>query len=225
VRKQIAMEPSVPVSIAVLHPRALVRQSLVSLLKDLPGYQLQTHVSSVPELKRAVATGKVPQVLVLGLCCAEDEGAQLFPWCIGQLPQCRMLVLGCEPPSPVLASLLTAGVHGFFCERNGVERLGQVLDHLCAGALYYPERLFEGLRASMPALRKPVRLHIPLSKRQHEFLCWVAHLDCLDYKAIAERMGVTRNCVLKYRRVLGARYALPTRQALVQFARELGVVK
>lgn len=214
-----------PVSIAVLHPRALVRQSLVSLLKDLPGYHLQSHVSSVPELKRAVATGKVPQVLVLGLCCAEDDGAQLFPWCIGQLPQCRMLVLGCEPPSPVLVGLLTAGVHGFFCESNGVERLGVVLDHLCAGALYYPERLFEGLRASLPALRKPVLLQRPLSERQREFLCWIGHPDCLSYKAIATRMGVTYNSVLKYRRDLGARFALPTRQALVQFGRDIGLLK
>lgn len=219
------MDTPETVSIAILHPRALVRQSLASLLKDMPGYEMLLHVGSVPELKRAVATGKVPRVLVLGLCCAQDEGAQLFPWCNGQLPQCRVLVLGTEPPAPVLAGLISSGVHGFFCEDHGMERLAQVLGHLCAGALYYPEGLFEGLRAYMPAPRKPVHLHRPLSKRQSEFLCWLAHPDCLTYEAIAERMGVSRNSVLKYRRELGARYALPNQQALLQFARELGLVK
>jgi len=219
------MDTPEPVSIAILHPRALVRQSLASLLGAMPGYDLVLHVGSAPELKRAVATGKVPQVLLLGLCCAQDEGAQLFPWCKEQLPQCRVLVLGSEPPGPVLARLMASGVHGFFPESDGVERLDQVLGHLCAGALYYPEGLFEGLRGCIPALRKPVRLHKPLSGRQGEFLCWLAHADCLTYEAIAERMGVSRNGVLKYRRELGARYTLPNRQALVQFARDLGLVQ
>jgi DNA-binding NarL/FixJ family response regulator len=217
------METPEPTPVALLHGQQFFRHTLSRLLEELPGYQLMLRLADMPELKRAVATGACPQLLVVGLAAAEEAGAALLQWCNAHLPACRVLVLGCPQEPDSLAALLLAGAHGFCCEDEVLVGLRSRLDMLCAGALYFPPTLLAGLRSRVPPPRPVAKLDKPLNAEHRQFLCLLARGDGLSYHAIAELMGISVFLVKKYRRVLGKRFGVKTRQGLVEVARELGL--
>lgn len=217
------MDEPEPIPIAILHGHTLTRHAMARLLEELPGYHLVMRTADGAELKRAVATGLCPQVLVLGLAAAVDGGAALLHWCRNTLPACKVLVLGCEPEPDVLVHLLLAGAHGFCCEEQVVHRVQGLLDQLCEGALHYPPALLAGLRQHVPPARPVLQLDKPLSRRLHQFLCLLVRGDGLTYKAMAQSMGVSLNTVLKYRRVLCERFGVRTKQALVHVGLQMGL--
>lgn len=220
---QNSMSLPEPTPVALLHPQQFPRHALAELLEKLPGYRLVLRLANVPELKRAVATGTYPQLLVVGIAAAEDERAALLQWCNAQLPTCRVLVLGYPQEPDSLAALLLAGAHGFCCEDEVLDGLQPRLDILRAGALYFPPTLLAGLRSRVPPPRPVAKLDKPLSPVHRQFLCLLARGDGLSYQAIAELMRISVFLVKKYRRVLGKRFAVKTRQGLVEVARELGL--
>jgi DNA-binding NarL/FixJ family response regulator len=212
-----------PTPIALLHGHTLSRQALARQLEGLPGYHLVLRAAAGPELKRAVATGLRPQVLVLSLAAAREGGAALLHWCREELPACRVLVLGCEPEPEVLVDLLLAGAHGFCCEEQVSDSLQRLLVHLYYGALHYPPTLLVGLRRRVPPPRPAVQLAKPLSRRQYQFLSLLVRGDGLTYRAIARAMKVSLNTVLKYRRLLCERFGVRTKQALVHVGLQMGL--
>jgi DNA-binding NarL/FixJ family response regulator len=210
-------------TIAIVHSSALARHGLARLLGELPDYRVVLEAAESPPLKRAVATGTKPQVVLLCLSNAQANNAATLKWCSNVLPDAHVLVLGPEPETAMLMGMLAAGAHGFRCEQRDMQHLQRVLEQVRAGALHFPATFVKHLRNVLPTPSTTVKISPKLSTRHWEFLSLLARKDRPTYSTIAKLMKVSVSMVHKYRRCLFTKFAVRSKLALVLVACDLGL--
>jgi DNA-binding NarL/FixJ family response regulator len=212
-----------PHRIALVHEAPIVRSALVRLLHERGQYQLVAEAPDPPGLKRALAVGAPPAVVLLSLEWAQAQGCSLLQWLTSHGAEARVLVIGPIPDDRTLLRLLGAGAHGFCCTRQGLDRIYTILDHVRAGALHFPAHVYTLLRGLLP-VPSAVAVDAPaLSDRQRIFLRWVASPEEPSYAAIAGYMKVSISTVHKYRATLFKRYNISSKAGLLKLALDHGL--
>ncbi len=209
-------------TLAIVHAEPFLRQSLHALFTVQPHCTVQLQAPGAPALKRAVATGLLPGLVLLCAEMAGADGCALLRWLARHLPAARVLLLGRPPAPDYLPDALCAGAHGYFCTLLGHDRLLLMAGLLLQGALLFPPETHRALHGWRQA-QQPQQPGPRPSPAHCEFLHWAAHPDQLTYEEIARRMGRSPRAVEKYRATLFKRHNIKSRVGLVSLATLLGL--
>lgn len=207
----------------LLHSQSLLRASIADLVGRLPQIQLQASVADVPALKRHLAMGHQPHVVLLCWHHTVANDFAALQWLRTHLPNGKLLVLGHQEDAPDLLPAFCAGAHGYLAINHSPELLHTTMQSLLQGACCFPETTWAALRMRMPTSASTEGLRMP-SPTHCEFLRHVAAPDCPNYAEVARRMGKSRFAVEKYRRTLFKQYGIKGKGGLVKLAMQLGLV-
>ncbi len=213
-------------SLILLHEQNLLRQGLARLLADVPRYHLLAQVADVPALKRALALGQAPRLLLLSAGTATAEHCGLLRWLHAHFPLTGLLLLGDRMAPGELFNALCTGAHGYLCTQDAQERLFTMLEHITAGAVHFPAEVYAllgHLRTTWEPTAQAPTLTRPLCPSHTDFLRWLLVPGDLTYPVIGKRMGKHPRIIKGYSDDLRKRFQLHSKNDLIRLAQQLGL--
>lgn len=211
-------KPTIRIAIADDHP--IMRKGICDVITAFDGFAIDVEASDGSELISSLKnTTEKPDICILDISMPNLNGYETLKEIRRNWSTMKVLVLSMFNNEFSVIKMLTNGANGFLQKNTSPRQLIRAL-----AAIYYT-----GYYDSEPALKKIIDLvqHKPqllprITEREMEFLCHCC--SELNYKEIADLMGVSSRTVEGYRNALFTKLNIKTRTGLVIYALKNGIV-
>jgi two-component system, NarL family, invasion response regulator UvrY len=218
------MENEPIIKVAMADDHVLLRNALASLINSFRDCKVIHHSGTGKELTDYVATGLIPDVIILDLNMPSMNGFETAEWLQNNYPQIPVLMLTMYDSELSLIRLLQAGVKGFLKKDVHPDELRFAIHSVVQSGYYYSNHttgklvnLFRNNPDGHMSLQKAM-----LSDQEVQFL----KLACSDltYKEVAQKMGLNPRSVDSLRDQLFTKLDVRSRVGLAMVAIKHGVV-
>jgi two-component system, NarL family, invasion response regulator UvrY len=212
------------IKIALADDHVLLRNALASLIDSFGDCRVICQCSTGRELTESIASGVVPDVVLLDLNMPDMDGFETAEWLQKNVPQVHVLMLTMYDSELSLIRLLQAGVKGFLKKDIHPDELKFAIQSVVHSGYYYSNHstgrlmnLFKNNPDGSMSLQKAT-----LTEQELQFL----KLACSDltYKEIARQMGLNPRSVDTLRDQLFVKLDVKSRVGLAMLAIKHGVV-
>jgi DNA-binding NarL/FixJ family response regulator len=216
-------EPAPTVIIVDDHP--VFRRGLASLLAE-EDIDVLAQAGTVAGALAAVAEHQ-PDVAIVDLHLPDGSGVAATRQIIARHPGVRVLVLTMDSADASTLAALRAGARGYLLKETAAESIGQTVQALARGELVLDSQLASRLAGllSQPAAAPELAAAAPelagLTPRELEIMALVAR--GLSNAEIGRKLFLAEKTVRNNVTALLAKTSLPSRPALIAFARDRGI--
>lgn len=202
----------------------LLRNALASLVDSFGNCRVIHQSGTGKELIESIASGTVPDVVLLDLNMPDMDGFETAAWLQKNVPQVHVLMLTMYDSELSLIRLLQAGVKGFLKKDVHPSELKFAIQSVVHSGYYYSNHatgklmnLFRNNTDGKSGLQRAI-----LSDREIQFL----KLACSDltYKEMAQQMGLNPRSVDTLRDQLFVKLDVKNRPGLAMVAIRHGIV-
>lgn len=202
----------------------LLRNALASLIDSFGDCRVIHQSGTGKELTASIASGVLPDVVILDLNMPEMDGFETAIWLQKNAPQLHVLMLTMYDSELSLIRLLQTGVKGFLKKDIHPSELKFAIQSVIQSGYYYSNHttgklvnLFRHNTDGNMSLQKAI-----LSDQELQFL----KLACSDltYKAVAQKMNLNPRSVDTLRDQLFVKLDVKSRVGLAMVAIRNGVV-
>lgn len=176
------------IRVAVVDDHPVVREGLVSILKDEPDFDVVGSAGSAEDLLTLVDRAK-PDVVLIDLELPEMNGVQAIERLAQTAPQTRLIVFTAYDTEEKIADALRAGAKGYLLKGASADRIGRAIrDVHAGGSALEPRvasRLVARLRGASPSTA--------LTSREREVLRLISQGQ--SNRQIAKRLSITERTV------------------------------
>ena len=176
------------IRVAVVDDHPVVREGLVSILKDEPDFDVVGSAGSAEDLLTLVDRAK-PDVVLIDLELPEMNGVQAIERLAQTAPQTRLIVFTAYDTEEKIADALRAGAKGYLLKGASADRIGRAIrDVHAGGSALEPRvasRLVARLRGASPSTT--------LTSREREVLRLISQGQ--SNRQIAKRLSITERTV------------------------------
>jgi len=198
------------VTVAEDHP--VMREGLAALLAGEGGFTVVGQAGSARET-RALVERTPPQVLVMDLMLAEDDGLALIKDLVALYPELRIVVFSLHPEDVYAERCLRAGAHGYVMKREPVATLFRAIRDTAAGGIAISPRVSASVLGALTGHgRRSTGAEAQLTDRELQVFRLVGH--ALPTRIIAEKLGVSIKTVEAHRENIKNKLGLDSAAAL-----------
>ena len=217
------MESKNIIKISMADDHVLLRNALASLIDSFGNCRVIHQSGTGRELTESIASGAVPDVVILDLNMPDMDGFETAAWLQKNAPQVHVLMLTMYDSELSLIRLLQTGVKGFMKKDIHPSELKFAIQSVVHSGYYYSNHttgklvnLFRNNADGNSALQKSM-----LSDQELKFL----KLACSDltYKEIAQQMELNPRSVDTLRDQLFVKLDVKSRVGLAMVAIRHGV--
>lgn len=199
-------------TVAVAEDHPVMREGLAALLAGEGGFAVVGSATSARDT-RALIARTPPQVLVMDLMLAEDDGLALIKDLAAVAPALRIVVFSLHPEDIYAERCLRAGAHGYVMKREPVATLFRAIRDTAAGGISVSPRVSAAVLGALAGhARKPAGTATQLTDRELQIFRLVGL--ALPTRAIAEKLGISVKTVEAHRENIKNKLGLDTAAAL-----------
>lgn len=202
--------PRLTVGVAEDHP--VMREGLAALLAGEGGFTVVGSAASARDT-RTLVERTAPQVLVMDLMLAEDDGLALIKDLAALAPALRIVVFSLHPEDIYAERCLRAGAHGYVMKREPVATLFRAVRDVAAGGFAVSPRVAAAVLGAFTGHpRQPTSGESQLTDRELQVFRLVGL--ALPTRTIAEKLGVSVKTVEAHRENIKNKLGLDSGAAL-----------
>jgi DNA-binding NarL/FixJ family response regulator len=206
-------------SVVVVDDHPVFRRGLAALLAE-DGIRVLAQAGTVAEALGAVAE-HLPDVVILDLHLPDGSGVQATRQILADHPSVRVLILTMDSADAATLAALRAGARGYLLKETAAESIGTTVHALVRGELVLDGRLAGRLAGMLGRAESSSPELDALTARELEVLALVA--QGMGNAEIGRSLFLAEKTVRNNVTAVLAKTGLPTRAALVAFARDQGL--
>jgi two-component system invasion response regulator UvrY len=217
-----------PHEVALVDDHHMMRAGLAAMVNAMGAYRVSIEAANGRELIANLSDASAePAIAIVDLHMPVMDGYETIAWLCANRPAILPLALTFDPSDDAMVRAVRVGARGFVRKSARPTLLRTALDSLVLTGYYHSEEVHDGLTRS-PGLRtreerERERVLAEITPREMEFLQLVCAPEEFTYDRIAERMGVHRSTVDKFRESLFDKFGIKSKTGLVLFAVRHGV--
>jgi DNA-binding NarL/FixJ family response regulator len=199
-------------TVAVAEDHPVMREGLAALLAGEGGFTVLGSAGSARDT-RTLVERTAPQVLVMDLMLAEDDGLALLKDLAALAPALRLVVFSLHPEDIYAERCLRAGAHGYVMKREPVATLFRAIRDVAAGGFAVSPRVAAAVFGALNGhARKAAGAESQLTDRELQVFRLVGL--ALPTRTIAEKLGVSVKTVEAHRENIKNKLGLDSAAAL-----------
>jgi two-component system response regulator NreC len=203
------------IRLIVADDHILIREGLVALLADEPGFQIVGQTNTGRDII-ALARQHRPDIALIDLTLPNMSGLEITRCCNAEFPELKIIILTIHREKIFFLEALRAGVSGYFLKDASIRDLCRAIRSVHAGGIYLPPPLtgylVQDLGNNLPSRPRTSRL----TPREREILALVAR--GLSNHDIAKQLVLSPHTVKTYCLRIYRKLALRDRNELFKFA-------
>jgi DNA-binding NarL/FixJ family response regulator len=152
----------------IAEEQKIVRDGLISLLRDLEGIVTAGEAKNGPEAVQLVERLR-PDLVLMGLAIAETSGLSATKEIKDRFPETKVLVLTSYDSEDYIRAAFKAGADGYCLKDAGLPELVNAIESLLAGKVYLSPAVSSKIVNGYLRRNKPSKLHL-LTGREKQIL-------------------------------------------------------
>ena len=211
-------------TIAIVDDHILIAEALAGSIEHISNYEVLFQAANGKVLMEKFKTPQhIPDIVLLDINMPEMDGFETAKWLTKNHPEVLILALSMQDDEQTLIKMLRCGANGYLLKSAHPKELEKALNAIVTNGYYYPEWVTGKIIRSISAFTEEETPLVDISKREKEFLQYVA--SELTYKEIAEKMFCSPRTVESYSDSLFEKLTLKTRIGLALYAIKSGFIK
>lgn len=205
--------------VVIIEDHVLVRELLVSLVRDEFGFEVAAHCATSRE-GIAVCLREKPDLAIVDWMLPDGRGFDVVRHAGPKLTRTRWLFLSSNEQEHLVREAVELGIHGFVLKKSSLEVFCDAIRTVTAGSSFY---CAQSARLLVEAMRSEAALGTNLTSREREVL---RRLACGDNpKEIASQLGVTIKTVQNHIVSVKEKLSIQEPAGLVRYAIKHGYVE
>lgn len=205
--------------VVIIEDHAMVRELLVSLVRDEFAFEVASHCTTVKEGIAACLREK-PDLAIVDWMLPDGRGFDVVRTAGPKLTRTRWLFLSSNEQEHMVREAVDLGVHGFVLKKSPLEVFCEAIRAVLNGESYY---CAQSSRLLVEAMRSEATVGTNLTSREREVL---RRLACGDNpKEIAGHLGVTLKTVQNHVVAVKEKLSIHEPAGLVRYAIKHGYVE
>jgi DNA-binding NarL/FixJ family response regulator len=202
-----------PIQIALVDDHRLFRSGIAALIDSFGGYNVLFEAAHGQELIESIATGLVPDILLLDINMPVMDGISTAQWLRRYHPSVRIIILSMFEDAEKVLLMVRAGVKGYLLKDAEPDEFERALSKVSEGELFYPDFVTRHLLNNFNIDKEA---QVQLNPREIEFLRLTS--TELTYKEIADTMNISVRTVDSFRDHLFEKLQIKSRVGLVLYS-------
>lgn len=213
-----------PIQIIVADDHRLVREGIVRILNDHPGFEV---IAEAENGKQALEKCEMfnPDVLLLDLDMPVLNGLDAVPLLKKQLPELKIGILTMHEEKLLIEKMIKLGVHGYLYKSSEPAELLEGVTKIAAGKTFYTSAVTENLVKSDTIFQNTsydqTLLLAQLSDREKEILTLIA--QGMSNTEIGNELSISHRTVDSHRQNLLKKLEVKNLAGLIRFALTSGL--
>lgn len=215
------MKKDNPIQIAIADDHVIMRNGLSTLIASFPGFKVMLEADNGKELVEQLSRSTVqPDIIILDISMPVLNGYETLIELKKKWPDIKVLVLSMYNNEFSIIKMLRNGAKGYILKACDPKELHTALMDIYTRGFYNSElvssRFFQLIHSNNEHLLPKI------SEKEFQFLNYCC--TELNYREIAQLMGMSTRTVEGYRDSLFEKLNLNTRIGLVMYAINTGIV-
>lgn len=205
--------------IAVVDDHELVRESLVEIINQYPGYQVLFEAANGRDFIHQLNPEDLPWLVLLDVKMKEMNGFETVQWIRQHYPQIHILILSMLDDKFTIVRMFHLGVNGYLLKSSRLEELKKAFNDIRKKQIYINDTTIRYLPEILNTIEEPINEYETaqsLSEREKDFLKWLCSEKPL--KEIAAEMNLSPRTIDGYRDSLFQKTQTRSRSGLVLFS-------
>jgi DNA-binding NarL/FixJ family response regulator len=205
--------------IAVVDDHELVRESLVEIINQYPGYQVLFEAANGRDFIDQLNPEDLPWLVLLDVKMKEMNGFETVQWIRQHHPQIHILILSMLDDKFTIVRMFHLGVNGYLLKSSRLEELKKAFNDIRKKQIYINDTTIRYLPEILNTIEEPINEYETaqsLSEREKDFLKWLCSEKPL--KEIAAEMNLSPRTIDGYRDSLFQKTQTRSRSGLVLFS-------
>lgn len=205
--------------IAVVDDHELVRESLVEIINQYPGYQVLFEAANGRDFIDQLNPEDLPWLVLLDVKMKEMNGFETVQWIRQHYPQIHILILSMLDDKFTIVRMFHLGVNGYLLKSSRLEELKKAFNDIRKKQIYINDTTIRYLPEILNTIEEPINEYETaqsLSEREKDFLKWLCSEKPL--KEIAAEMNLSPRTIDGYRDSLFQKTQTRSRSGLVLFS-------
>jgi|EndMetStandDraft_4_1072995.scaffolds.fasta_scaffold00112_14 DNA-binding NarL/FixJ family response regulator len=202
-----------PIQIALVDDHRLFRSGIAALIDSFGGYNVLFEAAHGQELIESIATGLVPDIILLDINMPVMDGISTAQWLRRYHPSVRIIILSMFEDAEKVLLMVRAGVKGYLLKDAEPDEFERALSKVSEGELFYPDFVTRHLLNNFNIDKEA---QVQLNPREIEFLRLTS--TELTYKEIADTMNISVRTVDSFRDHLFEKLQIKSRVGLVLYS-------
>jgi DNA-binding NarL/FixJ family response regulator len=202
-----------PIQIALVDDHRLFRSGIAALIDSFGGYSILFEATHGQELIESIATGLVPDIILLDINMPVMDGISTAQWLRRYHPSVRIIILSMFEDAEKVLLMVRAGVKGYLLKDAEPDEFERALSKVSEGELFYPDFVTRHLLNNFNIDKEA---QVQLNPREIEFLRLTS--TELTYKEIADTMNISVRTVDSFRDHLFEKLQIKSRVGLVLYS-------
>lgn len=209
-----------PINICIADDQVLFRQGIVSLIKDIPGFNLVFEAGDgAAFLEKMKSHMPLPQVALVDVEMPGMDGIELNSRLQADYPELKVIMLSVHSQPRLIARMIHSGACGYLLKNCDKEEVTAAIRSAHTKGFYVDERTLSAIQQTAvhnPVLRNEAGIEIDLTLREKEVL----RLICEQFTngEIAQQLFLSTRTVDGHRNNLLAKTGCRNTAGLVLFA-------
>ena len=221
-KKRAAPRTARPIALVLIDDNRLLREGLVALIHDQPGFEVLAASADVEQAMKTVREAK-PDVVLLDFGLEDYDSLSLTASVHHEVPSARVIVMGLLPLQQDVADYVRAGASGFIMKEASFEEFFATIRAVADGREVLPTALTTSLFAqifrNVATVSKARALDaVRLTQREHQIIDLLG--EGLSNKDIALRLHIAVHTVKSHVSNILEKLALRTRLEVAAFSHE-----
>ena len=212
------------IKLAIADDHTLVRKGIISLIQSQIVAEIIAEAVNGKELLIAIEkSNQIPDIAIVDLSMPVMNGYDLIPHLQERYPTCKILIISFVIEPNAIQHLFNVGVHGFIDKSDAKLHFASVLTQILETG-YFKNHLYMPKQAEQLNWKKN-KFHgtIPFTHAEIEFMKYnVKGLVLIDIAAI---MCLSPKTVENYRNSIYQKLGINSREALIEYAKSIGLEK
>ncbi|HET8828501.1 MAG TPA: response regulator transcription factor [Pelobium sp.] len=201
------------IRIALADDHQLFRSGLVSLLKDLPEFEIIFEASTGEEILDKMAGKLKPDILLLDIKMPKGTGFDVVAKVKADYPLIKIIVLSMFSDEATVMKMIKAGVEGYVLKDANQQEFIDGIYAVSKDEIYYSQGINKVIQKSF---LKPSQARTKLTANETVFLTLLCQQ--LSNKEIADKMCLSVRTIDGYRDQLFEKLEVKSRIGLVLYA-------
>ncbi len=209
------------INIAIADDHVMMRNAISTVISAFPGFKVIIQADNGKELIEKIEKSKVfPDICILDIGMPVMDGYETAKQLKAKWPDIKIMALTMYNHEFSIIKMLKNGANGYLLKGSDLNELKKALTDIYEKG-YYSSELVASNFFQMLNRNEQDQLY-KISEKEMQFLSYCC--TDLNYKEIAQQMGLGVRTVESYRNTLFDKLNLNTRIGLVMFAINTGIV-